>query len=193
MDLAETVRSFTAGDLILVLLFLAAFIVGYMQGLIRQLLGVLIWFVAFALALTLRDPVGTFLQQYWTQFVPAYTDMLATLIVFLIVLVGGNLIAQFTYKHVPVLAVRQFADEILGGVLSLGLVIVEAACILFLLDTFYRHQEAGGTNTVAFFTATFDLFKDSVIAHGLRDGLMPGLLAILGPFVPSGLSALSGS
>ncbi|HEX5467135.1 MAG TPA: CvpA family protein [Candidatus Limnocylindrales bacterium] len=193
MDLAETIRSLTVGDLLLVLIFLAAFVVGYLQGLIRQLLGVLIWFISFALALSLREPVGAFLQQYWTQFVPDYTNMLAFALVFLILLVGGNLIAQFTYKHVPVLAGRQFADEFLGAVLSLCLVIVEAACILFILDTFYRHQTASGTNTVAVFTSTFDLFKDSVIAGGLRNGLMPGLLAILGPFVPAGLSALAGS
>ncbi|MGH2466790.1 MAG: CvpA family protein [Candidatus Limnocylindrales bacterium] len=193
MNLPDLLRSLTVGDLILVLIFLAAFIAGYIQGLIRQLLGVLIWFIAFALALSLRQPAGSFLQQYWTQFVPDYTDMLAFVIVFLVILVGGNLIAQFTYKHVPVLANRQFADEILGAILSTGLIILEVATFLFILDTFYRHQAASGTNTVAIFSSIFDLFKDSAIARFLRDGFMPGLLTILGPFVPPGLAGLAGS
>lgn len=193
MNLPDLLRSLTVGDLILILIFLAAFLAGYIQGLIRQLLGVIIWFIAFVLALSLRQPAGSFLQQYWTQFVPDYTDMLAFVIVFLVILVGGNLIAQVTYKRMPVLANRQFADEILGAVLSTGLIILEVATFLFILDTFYRHQTASGTNTVAIFSSIFDLFKDSAIARSLRDGLMPGLLTILGPFVPPGLAGLAGS
>lgn len=192
MNLADLLHSLTVGDLVLVLIFLAAFIAGYIQGLVRQVLGLIIWFIAFVLALSLRGPVGSFLQQYWTQFLPDYTNMLAFAIVFLVALIGGNLIAQFTYKHVPVLADRHFVDEILGAIVSVGLMILEVAAFLFILDTFYRHQ-TGGTNTVAVFSSIFDLFKDSAIAGSLRDGLMPGLLAVLGPFVPAGLASLSGS
>src|SRR5574337_1126141 len=184
MNLTDLLRSLTVGDLILVLIFLAAFIAGYIQGLVRQALGLIIWFIAFVLALSLRAHLGSFLQQYWTQFLPDYTDILAFVIVFLVVLIGGNLVAQFTYKHVPVLADRHFVDEILGAIVAVGLMVLEVGTFLFILDTFYRHQ-TGGTNTVAVFSSIFDLFKDSAIASWLRDGLMPGLLTILGPFVPA--------
>ena len=192
MNLTDLLHSLTVGDLILVLIFLAAFIAGYIQGLVRQALGLIIWFIAFVLALSLRAPLGTFFQQYWTQFLPDYTDMLAFIIVFLVALIGGNLVAQFTYKHVPVLADRHFIDEILGAVVSVGLVVLEVGAFLYILDTFYRHQ-TGGANTVAVFSSIFDLFKDSTIAASLRHALMPGLLAILGPFVPAGLASLAGS
>lgn len=190
MNLVETLRSFTAGDVILVLIFLAAFFAGYVQGLIRQLIGLLIWIVGFILALNLRAPVGAFLQQYWTQFTPEYTNMLAFAIVFLIAVIGGNLVAQFTYKRVPVLANRQFADEILGGLLSLGLRILEVSAFLYILDSFYRTAPLGSSNGVAIFSSIYDLFKGSVIAGVLRTNVTPGLLAILGPFVPTELRQL---
>lgn len=193
MNLPDLIRSLTVGDLIIVLVFLAAFVIGYLQGLVRQALGLLIWFVSFILAMSLRGPLGGWLQQYWTQFQPEYTDMLAMAVVFLVAVVGLNLVAQFTYKHVPILANRQFVDEILGAIVSFIVRVLEVAAFLFILDTYYRHQSGGGANTVAIFTDVFHVFEHSSIAQVLRDGLMPGLLVVLGPFVPAGLSKLAGS
>ena len=61
----------------MLLLLVAAFIIGYLQGTIRRLLGIAAVLFSFVLAAYLRDPFGNFLASNWTQFPPSYSHMIA--------------------------------------------------------------------------------------------------------------------
>ena len=64
-------------DLLVLLLLVAGFVMGYLQGTIRRLLGIAQVLFSLVLAAQIRGPLGDFLVSNWTQFVPEYSRMLA--------------------------------------------------------------------------------------------------------------------
>ena len=90
---------------ILVAFFVAGFfVVGYIQGTLRRLLGLAIALVSLLLALNLREPLGAWLAQYWTQLPTAYVYMLAFGGSFLMIYIAGSITVQTFYSGRPLFA-----------------------------------------------------------------------------------------
>ena len=171
-------------DVVLLLILAGAFLLGFFQGAIRQLLGLLSWLVAFLLAANLREPVGNYLAGYWTHLPSGYSHMIAFGLVFLVVFVLANILTQLRYRRQPLHKRVTVLDEILGGVLGVGLAVLVIATLIVGLDSFYA-RGGGGGNDVTWITQTWRSLGGSTVANGLRASLIPGLLTILGPLLPS--------
>ncbi|HET7676988.1 MAG TPA: CvpA family protein [Candidatus Limnocylindrales bacterium] len=184
MDVAGLLRSLNAVDILILLILGAAFVLGFFQGLVRQLLGILTWFFSFTLAANLRDPLASWLSQYWTFFQPLYTAMLSFGMLYLLFLVVGNILAQVTYKHTPLFTRWSFLDEVMGGILGICLFVLILAGGIVVLDSFYGTLGSAGATDVDWVTALADGLADSAIADGLRSGFIPGLLTVMGPVLP---------
>ncbi len=184
MDLAALIGSLRAIDIVLVLLFAGAFLIGFFQGLVRQLVGILVWLLVFLLAANARDPLADWLDGYWTQFNREYVEMLAFLILYIVFLVAANIGLQIAMKRMPLFANMSFVDELLGGTLGIVLAILVVAGGAIVLDSYYGgpNQETAEVSWVANLN---EGFEESAIIQGLRGSLTPGLLAILGPLVPT--------
>jgi len=133
----DFIAGLTLADVVLFVLLFAAFFVGYAQGLIRQLLGLGAALLAFVLASWLREPIGTWLNQFWTNYTLAFNEMAAFLVSFIVIFIAAELLMSVFYKRTPLVARAVVIDEILGGVLGVVLAVVLIAIVVFILDSYY--------------------------------------------------------
>ena len=82
MDLGETLAGIGTVDLLIGLYFIGFFVLGFAQGTIRRLLGILSILFSFLLAASLAGPLSEFLGNNWRQFSPEYSYMVGFLVAF---------------------------------------------------------------------------------------------------------------
>lgn len=180
----------TLVDVVLLIVLAAAFFTGYAQGAIRQLLGIGAFIVSFVLAANLRSPVGAWLAQYWTQYPVELSAMIAFGASLVVLLAVINLGIAVYYKRMPLFPRAAAVDEVLGGVLALCLALLLLAALLIVLDSYYTYRSvvAAGAD-VPWLHSIDNALGDSAIARFLRQGFVPGFLALFGPFVPAAIHA----
>ncbi len=183
MDLTN----FNLADLVIVALLIAAFVIGFAGGVIRQLLELVVWLVSFLLAANLEIPFGNFLGGYWESFSRAYSQMLAFLIVYVAGLVIGNIIIFVMYKRSPMEGRLAVLDEAVGGILGVGLGILIIGGFIAILDSFYAYQQVASTAEQPIVRSIYDALHDSSLASWLRGSLVTALGATLGPLLPAEL------
>jgi len=71
-------------DLLIVLYFMAFFVLGFAQGTIRRLIGIGSILFSWFLAALLAEPLSNFLGDNWTQFAREYSYMIAFGTVFVV-------------------------------------------------------------------------------------------------------------
>ena len=83
MDLVETLRSINVVDVLVVLFLFGMFVLGYIQGTIRRLLGIASIMFSFFLSLLVNEFwLGDFLAQNWQQYPQEYSVMVGYLLIF---------------------------------------------------------------------------------------------------------------
>ena len=180
----------TLVDVVLLIVLAAAFFVGYAQGAIRQLLGIGAFLVCFVLAANLRGPVGSWLSQYWTQYPAQLSAMAAFGLSLLILLIVANLGITVYYKRMPLFPQAAAVDEILGGVLAMCLALLLLGALVIVLDSYYTYGSVVQSGADVPWLHDLDrALGDSAITAFLRQGFVPGLLTIFGPFVPAAIHA----
>jgi uncharacterized membrane protein required for colicin V production len=190
VDLVETNRSAQLFDLLVILFLFACFILGFVQGTIRRLLGLASLVFSFFLGMYGREPVGDYLAGYWTSVPPEYSAMIAFLIVFLVSWIGLTLVIQ-TYYHKTTLFERStIIDEILGGILGVlsGLVLIGIGIVI--LDSYFTLAVAGDAGEFGLLRTVFEIYDPTATARIYREDILPMVFGILGPLVPSEIAAL---
>ena len=111
---------------------------GFAQGTIRRLLGILSILFSFLLAANLASRSASSWRELDAVPRPSTATWSASAIVFVASAVAFALVIQGFYKPQPLFQKARFADEILGGILG----VVQAALILgaslIILDSFFR-------------------------------------------------------
>jgi uncharacterized membrane protein required for colicin V production len=190
MALQDFLGSATLFDIVIVLVAMAMFVVGWFQGAIRQLLGIGGFVLAFLLAANLRDPLGDFLARNWTFWDPAFNHMLALLGLWIAFSVTLQIGIQAFYRRVVISRRVVILDEILGGLLGAFQVFLVIALLTLAFDSYYLATPRPVDFRDAEWARSVDaLLKDSALVGALRDGLAQWLLALLGPLLPSDLRA----
>lgn len=174
-------------DLALFIIFTAALLVGVLRGGLRQLLAFGAWLVTFLLAAQMRSPFSEWIIGQAPQYSDAYAQMLAFLLVFL-VLFGVALVLIEALGATIHLSRRPFVEELLGGLLLLGVAMLAVTSVLIILDTYYANPVPGAPeqNLV---NAMHDALQQSAIASFLRESVAPVVLALLGPLLPADVRA----
>jgi uncharacterized membrane protein required for colicin V production len=185
VNIAEFLRSINVFDLFIVLVFFGMFILGFIQGTIRRLLGIASILFSFLLAANLQGPLGDFLAANWTQFDPAYSVMIGFGTVFVAASIAFTLVIQAFYTKVPLFEKYTFIDEILGGLLG----VVQAALILgamiVILDSFFQIPGIAQRDTeLPFLRDIYNAYTNSGTAVLFRDTLIPAFFAIFGFIIP---------
>ena len=148
MDIVQTITSITPFDWLVIGFVVAMFILGYAQGVVRRLIGIVAVLFSFLLAANLRDALGGWLAGNWTQFPREYSYMIAFLFLFIVFMVISTIVIQMTYKPAPLFPKAPVADEILGGVLGVVQALLIVACVITIFDSFFRLPVAIGSNQV---------------------------------------------
>jgi uncharacterized membrane protein required for colicin V production len=185
VDLVTFLSELNAADIVLLLLLAGSFLLGFFQGLVRQLLSLVGWFFAFTFAANLKGWFGGWLSQYWTHLQPTYSEMVAFGVIFVVLLVVAQILIQVAYKRTPIFARMSFVDEVLGGTLAVGLAVLLLASFVVVLNTHYGGVGSSGANEVEWISAVYAGLNDSAVVGALRGALIPGMLAVFGPFIPS--------
>lgn len=195
MQVAEFLRSIDPFDLLVVLIFAALFILGYIQGTIRRLLGIASLVFSFLLAANLRDPLGDFLAQNWSQFPGEYSRMIGFGTAFVAASLAFSLVIQAFYKRVPLFDKYTIVDELLGGLLGIVQGVVLIGTMIVILDSFFRIPGiAPHNNELPFLREIYNAYNGSLTAEVFRNTLIPAFFAVTGPLIPNELrSFFSGS
>lgn len=191
MDFGEFLGGIQTVDLLLVLYFMAFFVLGFAQGTIRRLIGIGSILFSFLLAANLADPLGSYLGSNWTQFSPEYAYMLGFLIVFVTAAIAFALIAQGFYKPQPLFAKARFVDEVLGGVLG----VVQAGLILgfisIILGTFFLIPGIPpDPDELEFLRQLWGALEDSGIVDLFQATLIPLFFALTGFLIPDSIEVM---
>ena len=160
------------------------FVLGYVQGVIRRLIGIVTITFTFILAANLREPVGDFLARNWRQFPPDYSRMIGFGILFVFFALSAALLTQFTYKPASLWPRTPLLEDLVGGLLGVvqGMLVILAMVVI--IDPYFEANGAPAANELPVIRNVHDMLAGSV-AHSLYSKiLIPGFDVVFGPFVP---------
>jgi len=193
VDVAGFLSNANLFDLVAVLFFMGMFVLGFVQGTIRRILGLASILFSFLLASQLRGPLGSYLATNWTQFPPEYSYMLSYAAVFGFSAILFSIIIQSFYKRQQLFKQSQLADEIIGGLLGLleGLILV--GIMIVILDSYFALSGIPESpNELGILRSIYGFYDPSSTAALFRDTLIPIAFTLLGPLIPDEVEALFG-
>jgi uncharacterized membrane protein required for colicin V production len=188
VNVGETILNFNRFDLLFLLFLFGMFVLGFMQGTIRRLLGIGAMAFSFLFAANLTGVVGPFLAENWNQFPDEYAVMLGFLIVFVAANIAFSLIIQGFYHRQPLFAKYTFVDEVLGGILGVVQGAFLVGCLIVILDSYFLipgAPQSGGE--LPFLRGFFDFYTTSGTAELFRTQLIPGFFNIFGILIPDNI------
>ncbi len=190
MNLGEFISGIGAIDLLIVLYFIAFFVLGFAQGTIRRLIGILSVLFSFLFAANLAEPLGLFLGDNWTQFVRPYSYMIGFGTVFSASVIALALVVQSYYKPQQLFQKARFADEILGAFLGLLQAALLFGAVLIILDTFFLIPGIPpDPQELPFLRDFWTALNDTQFALLFRNTLIPASFVLIGLFVPDVVKA----
>jgi uncharacterized membrane protein required for colicin V production len=174
-------------DILLVLILAGAFLVGFFQGVVRGLLAVAAWLVAFLLGANLWGPVGDYLASQWTSLDGGYVHMLAfglaTVFFFGVFLT----LIFFGAKGPRGFTSYVLLDDLLGGVIGVVLALIIVASSTIILGTFYGLSSPGTATDVEWSAQLYRGLTGSTIGALIGDTIVPLMGTIFGALVPQNI------
>ena len=190
MDIGNFLTNINRFDLLAVLFLFGMFVLGFIQGTIRRLLGLASMLFSFLFAANVRDSLGSFLAANWNQFPDEYAVMIGFGTVFAAGTIAFTLIIQGFYHRQPLFEKATVVDEVLGGILGViqGLVLI--AFIIIILDSFFEIPTiAEDANELILLRPFHDFYDGSGIAALMRNNLIPAFYTLFGLFIPENLKS----
>lgn len=191
MNIGEFLGGVDTFDLLVFLALFGGFVLGFIQGTIRRLLGIGSMLFSFVLAANLKEPVGGFLAANWTQWPSQYASMIGFLTMFVAAVIAFTIVIQGTYRPAPLFAKYRFVDEVLGGLLGVFQVAMLLTFVTIVLDSFFlfRGIPAQG-NELPLLRGFWEALDGSGTGTWLHGTLIPGILSVAGFLVPESIRAL---
>jgi len=187
VNIADSLSQVNITDVLIILYLFGFFILGFIQGTIRRLVGIASIVFSFFLALQLNDLwLGNFLATNWTQYPKEYSIMIGYLVLFIAGVVAFTLVIQGTYKKAPLFAKYPVVDEILGGVLGIVQGFLLLMFLLFILDQYYLYTNIPpDDDEFAFLRTLFTSLDGSNIGQFIQTVAIPALIAVFGFLIPA--------
>lgn len=177
-------------DLLLVLYFIAFFVLGFIQGTIRRLLGIASILFSWLLAANLARPLADFLGANWTQFPLVYSYMIAFGTVFAAASIAFALVVQGFHTPQALFPRARFADEIIGGILGLIQSAIIFGAVLIILDSYFRIPGLpADPDELPFLRELWGALNGTTFAQLFRETLIPGAFLLIGFLVPNEIEA----
>jgi uncharacterized membrane protein required for colicin V production len=191
VDFGEFLGGLTSFDLVFFLFLFGFFVLGFAQGTLRRLLGLGALMFSFLFAANLRDPLGAFLAQNWTQFPDEYAYMIGFATIFLAAFIALTVTIQTFYKTQPLFEKARFVDEVIGGLLGLLEAVLLFTVIIIILDSFFvipGIPESG--NELHFLRDFWNWMNDAQVTGFFRESVLPIFFVVFGLFVPDDIEQL---
>lgn len=171
-------------------IYLFAFIVlGVAQGTIRRLIDIGVMMIAFVFAANLRDTVGSFLSDNWSQFNLHYNQLLAFLMLFGVLVIAAGAVTQVFYHRQELTADHPIVDDIGGALLGLVQGLLLLALVVIILNSYaLPSPKPGDLGPLRDFQDM--LVRQSHIADAIRHSLAPFLVHVFSPLLPAELQTI---
>lgn len=176
MDLSKL----QAVDLAVFFALFGMFILGFVQGIVRRVIGIASMLFALVLAAQLREPLGSYLATQWRDQTPEYARMVAFGAVFVAVVVASTVGIQWFYKPAPLLPRYPVLEEVIGGLLGLFQGVLVLAAIFLILDPFYTLKLERTANEMGLLRSLWETLDGSVTADVMRRHVLPNVMAVFG-------------
>jgi uncharacterized membrane protein required for colicin V production len=191
VDIGAFLSSINKFDLLVVLFAFGMFVLGYVQGTIRRVLGLASMLFSFLFAANLRDSVGGYLAANWNQFPDEYAVMLGFGITFVAATIAFTLVIQGFYHKQSLFKRATVADEIIGGLLGVVQALLLVGCVIVILDSFFRLPAIPQSDAeLPFLRSFWGVLDTSTTAELFRSRLIPGFIQVFGLLIPADLQAL---
>jgi membrane protein required for colicin V production len=177
-------------DLLMLLALFAAFIIGFMQGTIRRLLGIISIVFSFFLAANVKEPLGKFLAENWDQFPKQYSEMIGFFTVFIAGVIASTIVIQGTYKKTQLFEKYQFVDEIIGGFLGVFQVVMFLTFVTLILDTFFFLGLPRDPEEIHHFRNFWEPLNASATGQILHTTIIPRFVDIFGILLPDSVEGI---
>jgi uncharacterized membrane protein required for colicin V production len=173
-------------DLLFFLFAFGMFVLGFIQGTIRRVLGIASVLFSFLFAANLRGPLGGYLAQNWNDYTDQYAIMLGFGIVFIAATIAFTITIQGFYHKQSLFQKNTFFDELIGGILGIVQAFLLVGFVIIILDSFFRDPLNVKTDAeFKWIRDLFDLINESGVADLFRTRLIPGFVTVFGLLIPS--------
>jgi uncharacterized membrane protein required for colicin V production len=190
MEIERFLNSIPIFDLLILGGLFGMFVLGYIQGVIRRLIGIVSVSFAFIVAAQARDPLGDWLSGNWVQYSAGYNRMIAFGLVFVTIAISLALITQFNYKTQMLWPKTPFVEEVVGGLLGVVQGIIILLAVFIIIDPYFRTTGgAAASGELPFLRGFHDAFTGSTTEAIYRSTLIPGFLALFGALIPDTIEA----
>ena len=190
MNIGEILSSINRFDLLVVLFCFGMFVLGFIQGTIRRVLGLASMLFSFLFAANLRDPLGNYLAANWNEYPDQYAVMLGFGIVFIAATIAFTVVIQGFYHKQALFEKASFADEVIGGLLGIVQAFFLVGCIIVILDSFFLIPTIPKTdNEFTWIRSFWEVVNTSAFADLFRTRLIPGFIAVFGLLIPTDIQA----
>jgi uncharacterized membrane protein required for colicin V production len=190
VNIGDLLGSINRFDLLVVLFLFGMFVLGFIQGTIRRVLGLASMLFSFLCAANLRGPLGGYLADNWNQFSDEYAIMLGFLIVFVAASVAFTVVIQGFYHKQQLFQKTTFVDEAIGGLLGIvqGMFLIGA--LLIITDTFFKLPTIPKSDQeLKFIRDWWEFANTSGTAELFRSRLIPGFIGVFGLLIPQDVQA----
>jgi len=174
-------------DFAILILLIASVLLGILRGAVRQIVAFGVWFVTFVVAAYARVPVGGWVKDQNTAYSQGYSEMLGFLLCFVILFGIALAVVEIGGSTIQ-LSRRPLVDELVGGLVMFAVAVLFVASVVIVLETYYA---AGPPPTEPQMEVVRDLYfalQRSAIVQQMHNTLMPGLLTLLSPLLPTSVA-----
>jgi uncharacterized membrane protein required for colicin V production len=188
VDVVGAIRNLNLFDLLVAFFLFGFFVAGFIQGTVRRLIGLGVLVVSILLAINLRDPFGSWLAGYWTQFPRDYSTMMAFGVSFVVIYGAGSILVQVFYRRTTLFKRSTVVDEVIGGLLGILQAVLLVGVLITILDSFYRIPGVQPSSSeLGILHDIYRAYDPSQTAIVFRDTLIPAFLALFAWITPAGL------
>ncbi len=173
-------------DIVLIILLLSGMAIGFAQGLVRQLIGLVAMYIGLVLATQFFRPLSQLAGDAINTPPNTLTNASAFFVILFLTMLVINYFGQDAYKATKI-TIIPFVDQLIGmvlGVASMWIILSVAVNVLtFAVNT----QTWGNAETAR------DLMRDGLEQSRLAEiasSTLPAIVATIRPWLPGGLPAI---
>lgn len=173
-------------DIYLLVIIVAALVVGFFWGAVRSLMLLAAGLLAFVSGSYLKLQLGSYLAGQWTDYSAGFSVMAAFGLIYVGVLLAAPIIIIATTRGSQRIFASQAFDDVAGALLAMSVAVLGIAGLMIVLATFYGSGEpfVDPTGGPAWTAQLYQSLLDSTIGSVIDERLIPILGVVLGPILP---------
>ena len=192
MDVVEFIQGLNLFDLLVAFFVARSSSLATSRGRFAGSSGLAITLVSLLLALNLREPLGSWLAQYWTQLPPSSTSTCSPS-------AGASssstsrasITAQTFYRKTTLFTKASAVDELVGGILGALQAILLVGTMILILDSYFGLTGIpADPDEIDILRSIYDFYDASQIVELYRTSLIPLFFTLFGWIVPDDLAGL---